>query len=177
MSLLSSASIALPAAALDTSWVGASFGYDTADHDRGAHHGESVAFDGGFRVFNHLSVEADVNLTNFETGKAGYTDYYRTSFGARALFLPWETGIAPYLAAGAGGVYNNTGHNGVNTYGELTIGVFAPPTPRFGIRWRVELRLLKDNYGVAHDPTDKEILIGAVIPFRGTCVVRCDLGQ
>jgi hypothetical protein len=165
--------VSIPTMAYESPWVGASAGYVFKDEDRGAHRGESLAFDGGFKVTQHLAVEIDANLTNFETGKASYTDYYRSSLGARALLIAWPERISPYLAAGTGAVYNNTGHNGVNQYGELTLGVFAPPTHDWGVRWRVELRFLKDNYGVAHDPTDRQIMIGAVIPLRSRCTVRC----
>jgi OOP family OmpA-OmpF porin len=123
----------------------------------------------GHQFVPHLSIEANIQGSVFETGRNKGTDYYQNgatadmvySFGARGA--AWLT---PFVLAGGGGVYDDfypRDRAGAAAVADVGAGVVTRPLFSNGIKLRFDVRYVHDFTEGGHP--ERRFLGGIDIPL------------
>lgn len=106
----------------------------------------------------------------FETDVDGATDFYRYGLGLDVIYgFGDRTGFTPYVLLGGGAAYNDTfpdDRDDYDFYANAGVGMVSGPLNKYGMKVRLDLRYVYDNFESGYDEEYKGNL-GLEFPLFG----------
>ena len=110
----------------------------------------------------------------YETGEDNGTDFYRYGLGLDLIYAFGDRqSFTPYVLLGAGGAYNDVfpdDRDDYDFYANAGIGMVTGPLNEYGMKLRLDLRYVYDNFESAYDEEYKGN-IGVEFPLFGEAKV------
>lgn len=148
--------------------------YSEPDDNRLADYGTGGSIGYGHRLGEHDWVEARLANTVLETGATTAVDFYQTTIGLDYLrSLGNERGAHVFVLAGLGVALNDVkpdSEDASSAYFDAAIGWRVNASENWGVRPRVELRLVHDTF--ASGNSDLMLTLAFEIPPRSERIVQ-----
>lgn len=159
---------AAPAATADESYLAGNLNYADIDEQRGIEgSGTGATFLYGFDVAEHWFLEARLTGLVLERGDEGGTDFYQQDLGVDAVYrFGSRDGWQPFALLGLSYIRNDVETKALDDTGggaHAGIGFVSAPLGAMGMRFRMEVRHVEDDY--LDGMQDLRIGIGLEIPL------------
>lgn len=137
--------------------------YIVADDQRDVDNGNATNIDEGYgfqfalgqQRASGFGFELSAFSDTLETDTGNGTDYYRYGLGLDVIYaLGDRQGFTPYLLIGAGGAYNDVepdNRDDYDFYANAGIGAVTGPLNKYGMKVRLDLRYVYDNFASGYD--------------------------